>query len=325
MKRLWGLAALVLLIAACTGTQEPPLELLLAVGEGERVVFYPAGTEPAVALGSWDLGATVLDLARPAGETRLWVLAPEALRAYPLAGADVDQAPPPSPPTVELPLGTVCGAGRLQEGENHLLVDCGASGVWTVALANPALEPVDTSGDPEGTRYLLGEGDRVVRLRPGLQKFTLVYPNPPGDPIEHEVGGLVTVEALAADWDRQQRLGVAVDRLSDVVLYTWEAGSGDAPVYRGPALALSGLRWIRPLPAGWLVAADSGYALRRSGQDDLLRSGDFRDAVITPDDYAYLVGPGRLLVLDLLDPNLAEHNRLAGAQARAVVYLPAVP
>ncbi|WP_457632166.1 hypothetical protein [Oceanithermus desulfurans] len=325
MKRLWGLAALVLLIAACTGTQEPPLELLLAVGEGEQVVFYPAGTEPAAALGSWDLGATVLDLARPAGETRLWVLAPDALRAYPLAGVDVDQAPPAAPPTVELPLGTVCGAGTLQVGENHLLVDCGASGVWTVALANPALEPVDRSGDPEGTRYLLGPDDRVVRLRPGLQKFTLVYPNPPGDPIEHEVGGLVTVEALAADWDRQQRLGIAVDRLSDVVLYTWEAGSSDAPVYRGPALTLSGLRWIRPLPSGWLVAADSGYALRRSGQDDLLRNGDFRDAVITPDDYAYLVGPGRLLVLDLLDPNLSEHNRLAGGQARAVAYLPAGP
>ncbi|WP_456413665.1 hypothetical protein [Oceanithermus profundus] len=325
MKRLWGLAALLWLIAACTGTQEPPLELLLAVGEGERVVFYPAGTEPAAALGAWDLGVTVQDLARPPGDTRLWVLAPDALRAYPVGGAQVDRAPDPAPPEVELPLGVVCADGGLRVGENHLLVDCGASGVWTVALASPALEPVDRSGDPEGTRYLLGPDDRVVRLRPGLQKFTLVYPDPPGDPIEHEVAGLVTVEALAADWDRQQRLGIAVDRLSDVVLYTWEAGSSDAPVYRGPALALSGLRWIRPLPAGWLVAADSGYALRRSGQDDLLRSGDFRDAVITPDDYAYLVGPGRLLVLDLLDPNLAEHNRLAGAQARAVAYLPAGP
>ncbi len=65
--------------------------------------------------------------------------------------------------------------------------------------------------------------------------------------------------------------------------------------------------------------------IRYPGKSDLLRSGDFRDAVVTPDDYAYLVGPGRLLVLDLLDPNLAEHNRLAGGQAGSVAYLPAVP
>jgi len=324
VKRFWGLFLLVFL-AACTGTQEPPLELLIAVGEGERVVFYPAGTDAAASLGFWDLGATVQDLARPAGETRLWVLAQDALRAYPLAGARVDRAPDPAAPEVELPLGVVCAGGTLQEGENHLLVDCGASGVWTVALADPALEAVDRSSDPEGTRYLLGEGDRVVRLRPGLQSFTLVYPNPPGDPLELQVSGLVTVEALAAAWDRQQRLGIAVDRLSDVLLYTWAAGGSDPPVYHGPELALTGLRWIRPLPDGWIVAADSGYALRRPGKSDLLRSGDFRDAVVTPDDYAYLVGPGRMLVLDLLDPNLAEHSRLAGGQAGSVAYLPAGP
>lgn len=324
MRRFWGLF-LLLFLAACTGTQEPPLELQLAVGEGERVVFYPAGTEAAAAVGSWNLGVPVQDLARPPGATRLWVLTQNALRAYPLAGAQAGRAPDPAPPAVELPLGVVCSNGTLREGEQHLLVDCPGAGAWTVALDSPALEPVDTSADPEGTRYLLGPDDRVVRLEPGIGAFTLVYPNPPGDPLELEVSGLVDVRALAAAWDRQQRLGIAVERSSDVVLYTWAAGSSDDPSYQDPPLALEGLRWIRPLLGGWIVAADSGYVVRRAGTSDLLRSGDFRDAAVTPDEYAYLVGPGRMVVLDLLDPSLTEHNRTAGGQAGSVAYFPVGP
>lgn len=320
MKRLASLILLVWLAAACTGTKEPPLELLLAVGEGERVVFYPAGTEAAGDVGAWELGATVLDLARPAGEARLWVLLTDELRAYPLSGSRIDRAPDAAAPAVALDLGGVCLGGTLTAGAQRLLVDCGALGVWTVALASPALEPVDRSGDPEGTRYLLGPDDRVVRLRPGLQKFTLVYPNPPGDPIEHEVGDLVTVEGLAADW-REDRLGIAVDRGSDTVLYAWTAGGAEPPAYQD-RIEAQDLRWLHALPDGWLLAFENAYLVWRKGQDRAPKSGTFYDAVVTPDAYAYLVGPGRLLVLDLLDPNLAEHNRLVGAQARAVAYLP---
>lgn len=320
MKHLASLILLVWLLAACTGTKEPPLELLLAVGEGTRVVFYPAGTEAAGDVGAWELGATVVDLARPAGAARLWALAGDELRAYPLAGSRVDRAPDAVPPEVVLDLGGACSAGTLQAGEQLLLVDCGALGVWTVALANPALEAIDRTGDPEGTRYLLGPDDRVVRLRPGLQKFTLVYPDPPGDPLEHEVAGLVAVEGLAADW-REDRLGIAVDRGSDTALYAWTAGSAEPPALQD-RIEAQNLRWLRALPGGWLLAFENAYLVWRKGRDRAPKSGSFYDAVVTPDDYAYLVGHGRLLVLDLLDPNLAEHDRTVGAQARTVAYLP---
>ena len=325
MKRFSLFVLIAWLAAACTGTKEPPLELLLAVGEGDRVVFYPAGTEPASALGDWSVGAAVQDLARPVGEARLWVLTAGELLAFPLSGAALDHAPDPLPAEEQFSLGGTCHEGRLSLGERRLLVHCPQLGVWTVSLAAPALEPVDASSDPAGTHYLLGPDDRVVRLRPSADGFDFVYPDPPGDPLEHGVDVADTVAKLAGAWNDEGVLGIAAGRGTDVLLYEWSAGASEPPALRDPALELTGLRGLRALPGGWLVYADSGYVLRRRGQPDLRRSGGFRDVVITPDEYVYLVGPGRLLVLDLLDPDLGEHARSAGGQAGSVAYLPTGP
>ncbi len=323
LRRIGLALSLLVAAAACTGTEEPPLELLLAVGAGDAVVFYPAGTDVADEVGRWNLGAPVVDLARAEGEARLWVLAPDALRAYPLQGSRSDRGPYPVAASVTLPLGADCSEGALELGEAHLLVRCGAE-VWTVALDDPALEPVDTGADPEGTLYLLGPDDRVVRVQPTLSGFHLVYPQPPDDPLEYDAGSLVEVRALAAAWSAD-RLGVALGSgpPADASFYLWTAGSSEPPRAGAALQGLSEPRWLRPLSGGWLVGGAAAYLVRREDQDDVVRSGAYLDAAVTPDEYAYLLAPGRLVVLDLLDPNLSEHVRGVDAQAAAIAFFPA--
>ncbi|WP_457628882.1 hypothetical protein [Oceanithermus sp.] len=319
-----GMALLLLVAAAaCTGTEEPPLELLLAVGAGDAVVFYPAGTDAADEVGRWSLGAPVVDLARAEGEVRLWVLAPDALRAYPLQGSRSDRGPDPVAASVELPLGVDCSEGTLELGATHLLVQCGAD-AWTVPLDDPALEPVDTGADPEGTLYLLGPDDRVVRVEPTVSGFHLVYPQPPDDPLEYDAGVPAGVAALAAAWSAD-RLAVALGSgpPADAAFYLWTAGSTEPPRAEAALGGLSEPRWLQPLQDGWLVGGVEFYLLRREGKDDVVRSGGYLDAAVTPDAYAYLIAPGRLVVIDLLDPNLSEHVRAVGAQAAAIAFFPA--
>ncbi len=321
MRRLVMIILPLLFLAGCTGTQEPPLKILLAVGEGQKVVFYPAGTGEAGPLGSWDIGVTVVDLARLVGEKRLWVLTASHLRAYPLQGSREDHAPDAAAPALELELGGECAAGKLVTGEQALLVNCGDLGLWTVHASVPALKPVDREGDPDGTVYVLGPDDRVVRLQPGMQDFTLVYPNPPDDPIRHEVTLPEDLEALSADWNGEL-LGIAAGFSSSTSLYLWEAGSKDEPSEHGSEPDLSGLRWIQALPDGWLIVGKDAYVLRLNKNMQDPRSGSFVDAAVTPDAFVYLVGPGRMVAIDLLDPDLTEHGRSVGADARTVALFP---
>ena len=319
-KLMLGTLLAALALVGCTGTEEPPLELLIAVGTEDAVVFYPAGTDEAEAVGRWELAAPVVDLARPEGETRLWVLSPDALAAYPLQGSRSDRGPDPVEPSVRLEPGTDCSGGTLVEGAFHLLVQCG-TGVWTVALDNPVLEAVDTEDAPEGTRYLLGPDDRVVRVEPTPGGFRLVYPI--GDEtLTFEAGNLVEVRGLAAAWADEQ-LAVAVgDGVEDAAFYLWDAASTDPPRASDPLRGVLEPRWIRSLPNGWAVGGAAAYLLRIKDRSDAARSGAYLDAAVSPDGYLYLLDAGRLVVVDLLDTRLAEHERTADGTARALVLFP---
>ncbi|WP_457631152.1 hypothetical protein [Oceanithermus sp.] len=309
----------LLLLAACTGTSEPPLDLLLAVGSGDQVVFYPAGTAEAGAVGQWSLGAAVVDLLRLEGESRLWVLTPDRLLAYPLSGGSLTSPPAAVAPSVSLEIGADCSGGRLEAGSARLLLDCGGGLVWTAPLGAPALETVDTSGDATGTVYLLGPDDRLTRVAPTLTGFTLDYPGEEQD-YSFTVYAGAAVNDLAARWSAGTLL-VALATDVDVRLYTWSPGT-DPPKSAGDPLALTSVRAIVPLSDGWLIGGDGGYVVRRSQTDDLRRTTPVDRGLVTPNLYCYLAAAGRLTVLDLLDPELAEHPRGFPADPRGLAWLP---
>ena len=316
MKKL---LLLLFLLAACTGTSEPPLDLLLAVGDGNTVAFYPAGSEDSAVVGTWSIGADVVDLARPEGEARLWVLTPDKLLAYPLSGGSPTSPPNAAAAAISLETGTDCSSGLLDSGETQLLLDCRGGHVWTVPLATPALDPIDTSEDDENTIYLLGPGDLITRLTPTPGGFQLKHPGPgQGYSLTVDVG--TTANHLTAAWSDKTLL-IAVDAGGDTRLYTWNDDS-DPPKPAGNPVPLTDISSVLPLNDGWLIGSRQGYVVRRPKKDDLQRPTPVTAALVTPNLYAYLAGPGRLTVLDLLDPSLSEHQRNFSTTPRGLVWLP---
>lgn len=318
MKKL--LLPLLLLLIACTGTSEPPLDLLLATGDGNAVVFYPAGTDDAAPVGSWNLGMEVVDLLRLEGESRLWVLTPDRLLAYPLSGGTLSSPPAQSAPGTTLEPTEDCSNGKLVGGATHLLLDCGNGHVWTIALANPVLTPVETVDDDEGTIYLLGPDDQLTKIAPQLDGFELRYPDPDGE-LTYDISTAEGVDRLTAKWTDEE-LMIAVDSGYDVKIYTWTAASSDPPKTAGDPLPITGLTTILAVNDDWIVAGEGGYVLRRKNEEDFRRTTPVQTGVVTPNLYAYLAADGKLTVLDLLDPALAEHPRSFPARPRGLVWLP---
>ena len=316
MKRLMLL--LLVLLAACTGTSEPPLDLLLAVGSGNSVVFYPAGVDDAAPIGSWEIGAEVVDLLRPSGEPSLWVLTPARLLVYPLSGGSLSAPPSQTSASASLELGVDCAGGRLTAGEARALVDCRNGSVWTVPFAEPALEPVATNEDEAGTVYLLGPGDQLTRIRPTPSGFELEYPGLDPYPVFVGTGS----DRLAAAWADEELL-IAVDDGIETRLYTWNASGNEAPESAGdPLSGLTGLETVLPLTGGWLIGGDDGYVIRRTDKDDLSRPTPVYRGMTTPNFYAYLIAAEDLLVIDLLDPSLQEHRRSLPAEPSGLAWLP---
>ena len=316
MKRLMFL--LLVLLTACTGTSEPPLDLLLAIGSGNSVVFYPAGVDDAAPVGSWGIGAEVVDLLRPSGEPSLWVLTPARLLVYPLSGGSLSAPPSQTSASASLELGVDCASGRLIVGEARALVDCRNGSVWTVPFAEPALEPVATNEDEAGTIYLLGPGDQLTRIRPTPGGLELVYPG--SDPYPFAAG--VESDRLAAAWAEEELL-IAVDTGIETRLYTWNANSSRTPEPAGDPLdGLTGLATILSLTGGWLIGGDEGYVIRRTDKDDLSRPTPVYRGMTTPNFYAYLIAADDLLVIDLLDPLLQEHRRSLSADPSGLAWLP---
>lgn len=310
---------LLILLTACTGTSEPPLDLLLAVGDGNTVAFYPSGSDDASAVGSWDVGAEVIDLLRPEGESRLWVLTPSKLQAYPLVGGTLTSPPNLTAAEFSFDLGISCANGGLQTGEALLLLNCGGGHAWTLPFSSPALEPLNTSEDAANTIYLLGPDDLITRITFNFNNFQVQHPGPDLD-YSYTVETDNPVDHLVAIWS-QQVLYIAVDSGSDTRMYTWEVGD-TPPKPVGNPLPVTGVLTILPLKNGWLVGGKYSYVIHQFKKSDLLRIKPITTALATPNFFAYLAGPGELTVLDLLDTQLSEHTRSFPANPRGLDWLP---
>ena len=317
MKRL--LLILLVWLAACTGTSEPPLDLLLAVGDGDTVAFYPAGSDDAAAVGSWQIGAAVVDLLRPAGESHLWVLTAGRLLAYPLRGGSLSSPPAETQAVFSLELPEDCSNGQLVSGEARFLLSCGNGTAWTVPLNAPALSPVETAGDDPQTVYLLGPDDLVTKIQPTPSGFELSY-SAAAENRSYTITTGSSLERLLAVWSEETLL-IAADSGSETYLYRWNLNDSRPPQLVGDPLELSGIKTIIALNDGWLIGGDDGYACQLGDKDVIYRPTQIVEGLVTPDLFAYLAATGNLIVLDLLSQDLPEHRRSFVAEPRGLAWI----
>ncbi|WP_022798352.1 hypothetical protein [Thermus islandicus] len=174
MKKLWPL---VLLLAACTGSQEPSLPALVAAGSGEKVGFFRArdlqqgGAASPVA--TWSAPG-LQDLAYAGAFQRLYLLFADRLEAYPTSGFTETSVPKNLLVVQALPAD--CTGGYLRLGQNRLLVHCPrAQKAFLLGLPDPGPpQEADLTGlDPALRLALLPQGglDLLAYLTPAVLGF----------------------------------------------------------------------------------------------------------------------------------------------------------
>ncbi len=324
MKRtLW---LLTLLLAACTGSQEPALEALLAAGGEGQVAFYRAldlqrGLSSPVA--TWSAPG-LQDLAYSQAFRRLFLLFPDRLEAYDATGFSLTAVP--QTPTAALPLPSDCTGGYLRLGQNALLAHCPSGTAYLFPLPDPsALEEADLTGLPPSSRLALlplGGQDLLAYLTGEAMGYRPAR-NPSGapaleKPLDAPLSG--NPSDLRADGSRGRLLGLG-PAATEARLYTLQnetLGSrkvlGDFP---GEArLALD--------PVAGLVALGRGFQVlepRDSGPQETFTP--FQAGLVGQDGYLYLATGNRLQVYDLV-PSPPQRVALPtlGLSPRALALIP---
>ncbi len=310
MKRLGlthlVLGSLALLLGACTGSQEPPLPALVAMGGGGEVRFYRAkdlqgGTASPVT--TWNTPG-LQDLAYSHGFGRLYLLLGDRLEAYPTQGFGGDAAPQPSPTTASLPGGVDCTGGYLQLGQNRLLAHCPRASrafLWNLD-GSGNLEEADLTGLPPEVRLaLFPQGGEELLAYMTRQALGYRPPkNPSGTPsLEKPLDPQASQGPYGLKLDRLQGrlLGLAAT-VSEVRLYTLEGDTlasrkvlGDFP--QESRLALD--------PVGGTVVFGRGFQVllpRESPVQEPFRT--YTAGLVGQDGYLYLVRGQGLEVYDLV-------------------------
>ena len=158
MKKPW---LLLIALAGCTGTSEPPTPAWLAIGSGKQVDFYdangfrPLGSDPALAQ-SWTLDDNLADLLF--FDKRLWLLLPDRLVALPVQKI---QGPPEFTVELEFPNGTDCSQGTLKAGEEKVLAICAQT---PFAATIGSLEELPTPALRDDPLYALGPDDDLIYI-----------------------------------------------------------------------------------------------------------------------------------------------------------------
>ncbi|GLV49106.1 hypothetical protein TJA_22080 [Thermus sp. LT1-2-5] len=316
---------LALALAACTGSQEPPLPALVAAGGSGEVRFYRAsdlqrGTGSPVA--TWTT-PSLQGLVYSNAFQRLFLLFPDRLEAYPTAGFTENAAPQGTPITA--PLGADCTGGYLRLGENRLLAHCpGANRAFLFALPDLG-SPVeaDLTGLPLEIRLaLFPQGG--VDLLAYLTESTLGYrpaENPTGTPSQ-EVS-LPNLTPTELRLDPGGRLLGAGYTTADTRLLAWNGApnpsSQSLGLFPGPVrLALD--------PVQGLVAYGQGFrvlAPRDSGVKNPYYA--YTAASVGQDGYLYLARGSVLEVYDLQQnpfPSFPQASPSLGFSPSGLAFIP---
>ena len=329
MKKLWPLplALLGLILSACTGSQEPPLPALVAMGGEGEVRFFRArdlqgGTPNPV--GTWNTPG-LQDLAHSLG--RLYLLFPDRLEAYSTQGFSENGAPQASPTTANLPPGVDCTGGYLRLGQNRLLAHCpNATRAFLWSLdASGNLEEADLTGLPSGVRLALfsqGTLDLLAYMSPQALGYRPPQ-NPSGTPrLEKPLDPQASQGPydLQPDRLRGRLLGLAATA-TEVRLYTLEGDSltsrkvlGDFP--QPSRLALD--------PVGGMAVYGRGFQVLLPKESSVQQ--EFRTytaGLVGQDGYLYLVQGQTLEVHDLVpSPPLLLRSQALGFSPTSLAFIP---
>ncbi|WP_243089466.1 hypothetical protein [Thermus neutrinimicus] len=333
MRRIWPfypvIGVLAFFLGACTGSQEPPLPALVAMGGEGEVRFYRAqglqgGT--ATPVGAWTTPG-LQDLAYSQAFGRLYLLFPDRLEAYPTQGFTEDAVPQPSPTQAAFPSGVDCAEGYLRLGQNRLLAHCPRAGrafLWNLD-ASGDLEEADLTGLPPGVRLALfpqGGEELLAYITQQALGYRPVQ-NPSGTPsLEKPLDPQASQGPYDLRLDRPQGrlLGLAAT-LAEVRLYTLEGDSlssrkvlGDFP--QESRLALD--------PVGGVVVYGRGFQVllpRESPVQQEYRT--YAAGLVGQDGYLYLVQGQTLEVYDLVpSPPLFLRNQGLGFSPTSLAFIP---
>nr|WP_279232306.1 hypothetical protein [Thermus albus] len=297
------LGSLALLLGACTGSQEPPLPALVAMGGGGEVRFYRAKDlqgSTASPVTTWNTPG-LQDLAYSNGFGRLYLLLGDRLEAYPTQGFGGDAAPQPSPTTANLPSGVDCTGGYLQLGQNRLLAHCPRASrafLWNLDGSGNLKEADLTGLPPEVRLALFPQGGEELLAYITQQALGYRPWQTPTPSLEKPLDPQASQGPYDLQLDRSQGrlLGLAATAL-ELRLYTLEGQTlssrkvlGDFP--QRSRLALD--------PVGGGVAYGLGFQVlfpKDSGPQQTFKT--YAAGLVGPDGYLYLVQDQTLEVYDL--------------------------
>ncbi|RTH07816.1 hypothetical protein CSW47_00935 [Thermus scotoductus] len=327
MKKLWPLplALLGLILSACTGSQEPPLPALVAMGGEGEVRFFRArdlqgGTPNPV--GTWTT-PSLQDLAHSQTFGQLYLLFPDRLEAYPTSG--FTETSVPNDPSVVQALPVDCTGGYLRLGQNKLLVHCpGTQKAFLFGLPDPGTpEEADLTGlDPASRLALLPqEGlDLLAYLAPGALGFRPAEAPGATPRLEKPLNPpLQTPWDLRAD-GQGRLLGLGTTS-TEVRLYTLQGEEvpsrkvlADFP--RPSRLALD--------PVGGGVAYGQGFQVLFPRESPVQRQFDtYTAGLVGQDGYLYLVQGQALEVYDLVpSPPLFLRSLNLGFSPTTLAFIP---
>jgi len=316
VRRLFLLFLLALALAACEGTREPELPVVLLAADDGGVSFHLTRAlreGSSGALGRWSL-AGVQDLA---ADEKLWVLTDAELRRYATDGFTEDAAPAEGDALeAAWPLPDGCAGGHLALGEREVLVFCAPERVWRLEKdAAPDDEPaaLDTADFAGFTPLDLAlfptdSGDRpaLAYARASGWHFELLGEGP----------------AFARDLATPERAEPLRLHLAAAEGALWALAGGELWRFDGSTLTKKAVaEEARPEQ----LTGDLGVAVAY-GEGFLMLSGDERYEVayplvaagwLDPDLYLYLATGEYLLVYDAagLPPQRLRSLSLPGVRA----------
>jgi hypothetical protein len=298
--RKWLL--LLLLLSACTGSQEPPLPAARTAGSGSEVRFYRARDLQAglaVPVDTWPT-PDLQDLAYWGSQGRLYLLFLDRLEAYATSGFTEASVPQNLQATAPL---TGCAGGYLRLGQNRLLVHCPEAGralLFPPGLEDP--EEADLTGLEAPLRLALlpqGTLDLLAYMTPSAMGFRPAQ-NPGGSPrLEKPLDPPLAQGPfdLRADGGRGRLLGLGATA-TETRLY---ALLGDALQSRKVLGDFPGQARLALDPVAGLVALGRGFQVlepRESPPQEV--STRFAAGLVGQDAYLHLAAGSFLYVYDLV-------------------------